>query len=66
METPRASRSLTSMPTPAQAPPAITGVDFCRAHRGLRASMHFYGTVLGLPFVKRWGEMPGASTRPAT
>jgi predicted enzyme related to lactoylglutathione lyase len=22
--------------------------------------MHFYGTVLGLPFVKRWGEMPAA------
>jgi predicted enzyme related to lactoylglutathione lyase len=20
---------------------------------------HFYGEVLGLPFVKRWGEMPG-------
>jgi predicted enzyme related to lactoylglutathione lyase len=22
--------------------------------------MHFYGTVLGLPFVKRWGDMPAA------
>lgn len=39
----------------------ITGVDFVAvpAH-DFDASMEFYGTVLGLPFVKRWGEMPGA------
>ena len=23
-------------------------------------SVHFYGTVLGLPHVKNWGDMPGA------
>ena len=39
--------------------PAITGVDFVALPTNdLDASMHFYGTVLGLPFVKRWGEMP--------
>jgi predicted enzyme related to lactoylglutathione lyase len=38
----------------------ITGVDFVTLPTNdLDASMHFYGTVLGLPFVKRWGEMPG-------
>jgi predicted enzyme related to lactoylglutathione lyase len=40
--------------------PAITGVDFVALPTDdLDASMHFYGTVLGLPFVKRWGDMPG-------
>jgi predicted enzyme related to lactoylglutathione lyase len=39
----------------------ITGVDFVAVPtQDFDASMHFYGTVLGLPFVKRWGEMPGA------
>ncbi|MDO8212933.1 VOC family protein [Conexibacter sp. CPCC 206217] len=39
----------------------ITGVDFVAVPTDdFDASMHFYGTVLGLPFVKRWGEMPGA------
>jgi predicted enzyme related to lactoylglutathione lyase len=46
------------------APPStelITGVDFVAVPaRDFEASMHFYGTVLGLPFVKRWGDMPGA------
>jgi predicted enzyme related to lactoylglutathione lyase len=46
------------------APPStelITGVDFVAVPaRDFDASMHFYGTVLGLPFVKRWGDMPGA------
>ena len=47
------------MPDTATAP-AITGVDFVALPTDdLDASMHFYGTVLGLPFVKRWGEMPG-------
>ena len=41
--------------------PTITGVDFVAVPaKDLDESMHFYGTVLGLPFVKRWGEMPGA------
>ena len=39
----------------------ITGVDFVAVPaEDFEASVHFYGTVLGLPSVKRWGEMPGA------
>jgi predicted enzyme related to lactoylglutathione lyase len=46
----------TSTPTP-----LVTGVDFVTVPaRDLEASTHFYGTVLGLPFVKRWGDMPAA------
>jgi predicted enzyme related to lactoylglutathione lyase len=41
--------------------PLITGVDFVAVPaRDFDASVHFYGTVLGLPFVKRWGDMPCA------
>ena len=40
---------------------SITGVDFVTVPaKDFEASVHFYGTVLGLPPVKRWGEMPGA------
>jgi predicted enzyme related to lactoylglutathione lyase len=39
----------------------ITGVDFVAVPaRDFEASVHFYGTVLGLPAGKRWGERPGA------
>jgi len=39
--------------------PAITGVDFVTIPTDdLEASIHFYGEVLGLPFVKRWGDRP--------
>jgi predicted enzyme related to lactoylglutathione lyase len=39
----------------------ITGVDFVAIPADdFEASMRFYGEVLGLPFVKRWGNMPGA------
>ncbi|HEV7753064.1 MAG TPA: VOC family protein [Baekduia sp.] len=39
----------------------ITGVDFVAVPaKDFDASVQFYGEVLGLPFVKRWGEMPGA------
>ena len=39
----------------------ITGVDFVAVPaRDFDASVAFYGEVLGLPFVKRWGDMPGA------
>jgi predicted enzyme related to lactoylglutathione lyase len=39
---------------------AVTGVDFVSLpSNDLDASERFYGTVLGLPFVKRWGDMPG-------
>jgi predicted enzyme related to lactoylglutathione lyase len=41
--------------------PIVTGVDFVTVPaQDLEDSVHFYGTVLGLPFVKRWGEMPAA------
>ncbi|WP_036725043.1 VOC family protein [Patulibacter minatonensis] len=39
----------------------ITGVDFVTLPvKDFDASMEFYGETLGLPFVKRWGTMPGA------
>jgi predicted enzyme related to lactoylglutathione lyase len=39
----------------------ITGVDFVAVPaKDFEASVEFYGNTLGLPFVKRWGEMPGA------
>jgi predicted enzyme related to lactoylglutathione lyase len=37
----------------------VTGVDFVTIPaQDIEASAHFYGTVLGLPFVKQWGNMP--------
>jgi predicted enzyme related to lactoylglutathione lyase len=37
----------------------VTGVDFVTVPaQDFDASVHFYGSVLGLPFVKQWGEMP--------
>jgi catechol 2,3-dioxygenase-like lactoylglutathione lyase family enzyme len=37
----------------------VTGVDFVTVPaKDFEASKHFYGTVLGLPPVKQWGEMP--------
>jgi len=37
----------------------ITGVDFVTVPtEDYEAAAKFYGEVLGLPFVKRWGEMP--------
>ena len=44
------------------APPTfVTGVDFVAVPaEDFEASVHFYGTVLGLPAGKRWGNMPGA------
>jgi predicted enzyme related to lactoylglutathione lyase len=39
----------------------VTGVDFVTVPaEDFETSVHFYGTVLGLPFVKRWGDMPAA------
>ena len=39
----------------------ITGVDFVAVPaKDFEESVHFYGTVLGLPEVKRWGKAPGA------
>ena len=37
----------------------ITGVDFVTIPtQDIEKSVHFYGTVLGLPPVKQWGDMP--------
>jgi catechol 2,3-dioxygenase-like lactoylglutathione lyase family enzyme len=39
----------------------ITGVDFVALPTDdFDASFRFYGETLGLPFVKRWGDMPAA------
>ena len=39
--------------------PVIKGVDFVTLPaRDIEASRHFYGKVLGLPFVKHYGDMP--------
>jgi catechol 2,3-dioxygenase-like lactoylglutathione lyase family enzyme len=39
--------------------PMITGTDFiCVPTRDYEAAAKFYGEVLGLPFSKRWGNMP--------
>jgi catechol 2,3-dioxygenase-like lactoylglutathione lyase family enzyme len=41
--------------------PVITGVDFVTLPvKDFDASFRFYGETLGLPFVKRWGDMPAA------
>jgi len=40
--------------------PSISGVDFITIpSNDIEASKRFYGEVLGLPFVKQWGSMPG-------
>jgi catechol 2,3-dioxygenase-like lactoylglutathione lyase family enzyme len=37
----------------------VTGTDFITvATKDYDAAAEFYGSVLGLPFSKRWGEMP--------
>src|SRR3954447_21693001 len=39
----------------------VTGVDFVAIPaRDFDESVHFYGTVLGLPAGKRWGDRPAA------
>ena len=41
--------------------PLITGVDFvCVPAQDFEAMTAFYGETLGLPFVKRYGSLPGA------
>jgi len=40
--------------------PVITGTDFITiATRDIDRAVDFYGGVLGLPELKRWGQMPG-------
>jgi predicted enzyme related to lactoylglutathione lyase len=37
----------------------VTGTDFiCIPTKDYEAAAEFYGNVLGLPFAKRWGQMP--------
>jgi predicted enzyme related to lactoylglutathione lyase len=39
--------------------PLVTGVDFiCVPTQNYDRAAEFYGTVLGLPLGKRWGQMP--------
>jgi predicted enzyme related to lactoylglutathione lyase len=39
--------------------PLVTGTDFITvATKDYDAAAEFYGKVLGLPFSKRWGQMP--------
>jgi catechol 2,3-dioxygenase-like lactoylglutathione lyase family enzyme len=43
----------------ADTPPFVTGVDFVAVPTAdYEAAAAFYGDVLGLQFVKRWGQMP--------
>ena len=41
------------------ATPLITGTDFITvATKDIDTAVQFYGGVLGLPELKRWGQMP--------
>src|SRR3954454_19354337 len=52
-----AGQGLTSMDTE----PLVTGVDFvCVPTDSFDATVEFYGEVLGLPCIDRYGKMPGA------
>jgi catechol 2,3-dioxygenase-like lactoylglutathione lyase family enzyme len=47
--------------------PLVTGTDFVAvATKDIEAAMKFYGDVLGLPFGKRWGQMPAAEYETGT
>ncbi len=47
--------------------PLVTGVDFVVVPTNdFEASCRFYEEVLGLPFVKRYGQMPGAEYQAGT
>jgi catechol 2,3-dioxygenase-like lactoylglutathione lyase family enzyme len=40
--------------------PLVTGTDFITVStKDIDAAVEFYGGVLGLPELKRWGKMPG-------
>ena len=46
---------------------SVTGVDFITVHtRDYDRASEFYGTVLGLPFSKRWGDMPAGEFETGT
>ena len=45
----------------------VTGVDFiCVPTRDYDAAAKFYGDLLGLPFSKRWGDMPAGEFETGT
>jgi predicted enzyme related to lactoylglutathione lyase len=45
----------------------VTGVDFiCVPTKDYDAAAKFYGDVLGLPFSKRWGDMPAGEFETGT
>jgi catechol 2,3-dioxygenase-like lactoylglutathione lyase family enzyme len=45
----------------------VTGTDFVTmATRDYEAAAKFYGEVLGLPFSKRWGDMPAGEFETGT
>jgi catechol 2,3-dioxygenase-like lactoylglutathione lyase family enzyme len=47
--------------------PLVTGTDFIAvATRDYDAAAKFYGEVLGLPFSKRWGNMPAGEFETGT
>src|ERR1700709_44742 len=47
--------------------PLVTGVDFvCVPTQDFDAACAFYGDTLGLPFSKRWGEMPAGEYETGT
>jgi len=47
--------------------PLVTGVDFITVPtRDYDRASEFYGTVLGLPFSKRWGNMPAGEFETGT
>jgi len=49
------------------AAPGISGVDFIAVPtRDYEKASEFYGEVLGLPFSKRWGDMPAGEFETGT
>ena len=47
--------------------PLVTGTDFITvATKDYDTAAEFYGNVLGLPFSKRWGEMPAGEFETGT
>ena len=47
--------------------PLVTGTDFITvATKDYDAAADFYGDVLGLPFSKRWGQMPAGEFETGT
>jgi catechol 2,3-dioxygenase-like lactoylglutathione lyase family enzyme len=47
--------------------PLVTGTDFITvATKNYETAAEFYGDVLGLPFSKRWGQMPAGEFETGT